>query len=80
MSLPIRVVTLDGARIEFNDETEFAVEIRSLPAGRWQQKALRQGNLSSAVIVFNGYNTDGIRYEKRLIRRDPGTARGKVLL
>jgi len=56
---------LDGKRIAYSDETEFLVQVGK-GKGAYKTRYRIVGNLSQAVMYFNGINI-GRGYKKRLM-------------
>ncbi len=56
---------LDGHRVAYSSETIFRVQIGKGAKGSYRDRYTIKGNLSQAVILFNGINI-GNGYKKRL--------------
>ena len=63
--MTIRQATLDGRLIAYHDQTDFLVQVGKGKSS-YQTRYKFTGNLSAAVMHFNGINL-GMGYKKRLL-------------
>ena len=63
--ITLKTATLDGKKIGYNSETIFLVQVGKGLKGSYKTKYSFVGNLSQAVMYFNGINI-GNGYKKRL--------------
>lgn len=61
----IKVQELDGKRIAYSSATEFLVQVGKGSKGAYKTKYKFVGNLTQAVLYFNGINI-GNGFKKRL--------------
>lgn len=73
---PLHYQELDGKRIAYHDSTHFLVQVGRGKKGAYRTKYDIKGNLTQAVMYYNGINI-GNGYKKRLLM--PASSRNPVL-